>query len=61
MIDAAYGIKYPDHAFWKSFIATRDEYKKFFVTFQNVAVLQPNLFFRFLQSEGKPNKPVPLH
>ena len=28
----AYGIKYPKRAFWKSFIATREEYKKFFVT-----------------------------
>ena len=29
---SAYGIEYPNLAFWKSFIATRDEYKKFFVT-----------------------------
>ena len=28
---SAYGIKYPKGAFWHSFIATRDEYKKFFV------------------------------
>lgn len=28
----AYGISYPNLAFWKSFISTRDEYKKFFVT-----------------------------
>lgn len=28
----AYGIKYPNNAFWHSFIHTRDEYKKFFVT-----------------------------
>ncbi len=27
-----YGIKYPESAFWNSFIATRDEYKKFFLT-----------------------------
>ena len=29
---AAYGIKFPKQSFWNSFIATRDEYKKFFVT-----------------------------
>lgn len=29
---AAYGIKFPDNGFWHSFIATREEYKKFFVT-----------------------------
>lgn len=28
----AYGIKYPNRSFWHSFIHTRDEYKKFFVT-----------------------------
>lgn len=27
----AYGIKFPNIGFWHSFIATRDEYKKFFV------------------------------
>ncbi len=31
-ITSAYGIKYPKSAFWNSFIATREEYKKFFVT-----------------------------
>ena len=29
---AAYGIKYPNRHFWISFINTRDEYKKFFIT-----------------------------
>lgn len=29
---AGYGIKFPKQAFWNSFIATREEYKKFFVT-----------------------------
>ncbi len=29
---AAYGIRYPKSAFWHSFIATREEYKKFFIT-----------------------------
>ena len=29
---AAYGIRFPKQSFWNSFIATRDEYKKFFVT-----------------------------
>lgn len=29
---AAYGIKFPKQSFWNSFIATREEYKKFFVT-----------------------------
>ena len=28
---AAYGIQYPKTPFWNSFIATREEYKKFFV------------------------------
>lgn len=28
---SAYGIKYPKSEFWQSFIATRDEYKKFFI------------------------------
>ncbi len=28
----AYGIKYPNAPFWNSFIATREEYKKFFIT-----------------------------
>lgn len=28
---SAYGIKFPKHEFWHSFIATRDEYKKFFI------------------------------
>lgn len=28
----AYGIKFPKQSFWNSFIATREEYKKFFVT-----------------------------
>lgn len=27
---SAYGIKFPDNGFWHSFIATREEYKKFF-------------------------------
>jgi len=29
---AAYGIQYPNLSFWHSFIATREEYRKFFVT-----------------------------
>ncbi len=29
---SAFGIRYPKSAFWNSFIATREEYKKFFVT-----------------------------
>lgn len=29
---AGYGIKFPKQAFWNSFIATREEYRKFFVT-----------------------------
>lgn len=28
---SAYGIKFPKQEFWHSFIATRDEYKKFFI------------------------------
>ncbi len=43
---AAYGIKFPKQSFWNSFIATRDEYKKFFVTLpknsNNPAVHLPN-------------------
>ena len=42
---SAYGIKYPKTDFWHSFIATRDEYKKFFVTLpkQDKADLQREL------------------
>lgn len=29
---SAFGIRYPKSAFWNSFIATREDYKKFFVT-----------------------------
>ena len=29
---AAFGIEFPNRSFWHSFINTRDEYKKFFVT-----------------------------
>ena len=29
---SAYGIKFPNHAFWHSFISTRDDYKAFFIT-----------------------------
>jgi len=29
---SAFGIQFPNNAFWHSFISTRDEYKKFFVT-----------------------------
>lgn len=29
---AAYGIRFPKQSFWHSFIATREEYRKFFVT-----------------------------
>lgn len=38
---AAYGIKFPDNGFWHSFIATRDEYKKFFVTLPK-NIVDPN-------------------
>jgi len=36
---SAYGIKYPNNAFWHSFINTRDEYKKFFVTLPKNSVI----------------------
>ena len=35
----AYGISYPKQAFWNSFIHTRDEYKKFFVTLPKNSVI----------------------
>lgn len=35
---AGYGIKFPKQAFWNSFIATREEYRKFFVTLPKDAV-----------------------
>ncbi len=42
---SAYGIRYPKNDFWHSFIATRDEYKKFFVDLpkQNKSELQREL------------------
>ena len=42
---SAYGIQYPKTDFWNSFIATRDEYKKFFVNLpkQNKAELKKEL------------------
>ena len=42
---SAYGIQYPKTDFWNSFIATRDEYKKFFVNLpkQNKADLKKEL------------------
>lgn len=39
-ITVSYGIKFPTQAFWNSFIATRDEYRKFFVTLPKI---QPTL------------------
>ncbi len=36
---AAYGIKFPNNAFWHSFINTRDEYKAFFVTLPKHSVV----------------------
>ena len=42
---SAYGIRYPKNDFWHSFIATRDEYKKFFVDLpkQNKSELKKEL------------------
>lgn len=42
---SAYGIQYPKTDFWNSFIATRDEYKKFFVDLpkQNKSQLKQEL------------------
>lgn len=42
---SAYGIRYPKTDFWHSFIATRDEYKKFFVNLpkQSKSELQKEL------------------
>ena len=42
---SAYGIQYPKTDFWNSFIATREEYKKFFVDLpkQNKSELQKEL------------------
>lgn len=43
-VTESYGIKYPKLAFWKSFIATRDEYKKFFITLpKRETVARPNI------------------
>lgn len=38
---SAYGIKFPKIGFWHSFIATRDEYKKFFITLPK-NIVDPN-------------------
>ena len=60
---SAFGIQYPKTDFWNSFIATRDEYKKFFVNLpkQNKTELKKELAnLKQLQAtESKSDKPKP--
>ena len=49
---SAYGIRYPKNDFWHSFISTRDEYKKFFITLPKNMV-DPNRTSVKGHSEGK--------
>ena len=50
---SAYGIQYPKTDFWNSFIATRDEYKKFFVDLpkQNKSQLKQELVKKQLEEK----------
>lgn len=45
-----YGIRTPKHAFWHSFIATREEYRKFFVTLPKNSV-NPAVYIRNKKNE----------
>lgn len=57
---SAYGIQYPKTDFWNSFIATRDEYKKFFVNMpkQNKADLKKELIQIHNNHKTEENKPI---
>ena len=60
---SAFGIQYPKTDFWNSFIATRDEYKKFFVNLpkQNKTELKKELeklkYSKISESESEKPKP----
>ena len=53
---ASYGIQYPNLPFWHSFIATREEYKKFFVTLPKNSV---NPAVKITQKETAGTKKAP--
>lgn len=55
---SAYGIRYPKNDFWHSFIATRDEYKKFFVNLpkQNKSELKKELTKLHSENSANVNK-----
>ncbi len=55
---SAYGIQYPKTDFWNSFIATRDEYKKFFVNLpkQNKSELKKELTKLHSENSANVNK-----
>ena len=55
---SAYGIQYPKTDFWNSFIATRDEYKKFFVDLpkQSKAELKQELIKKHHPEKSEPEK-----
>ncbi|MGN0030511.1 MAG: hypothetical protein ACI37Q_00980 [Candidatus Gastranaerophilaceae bacterium] len=52
-VTSAYGIRYPKLDFWHSFIATREEYRKFFITLPKNMV-DPNRTTAKVPSERKP-------
>ncbi len=58
---SAYGIQYPKTDFWNSFIATREEYKKFFVNLpkQNKVELKKELAELHQPKTYKTEKPKP--
>lgn len=62
---AAYGIRFPKQSFWNSFIATRDEYRKFFVTLPknttNPAVHLPRENNHSVPVQTPTSKPQPHH
>lgn len=55
---SAYGIRYPKGAFWHSFIATRDEYKKFFV--ENMPEYSSQSTEKHSGGSSKPNNSTDL-
>lgn len=50
---SAYGIRYPKNAFWHSFIATREEYKKFFVTLPKNSI-NPAINLKTINNKNTP-------
>lgn len=62
---SAFGIRYPKQEFWHSFIATREEYKKFFVTLPkntvNPSVHLKNTNFNSTKKFNSPEETPPVN